>query len=203
MIQEKNAAKQINLNDEVSPQENVVESEGADLKDRIDFIFKVIGRYDFYINTTNTKGSLILAWNGLLIGSVLLKYDSILSLFPHPKAQIFASIFLSLATLAALISNVIAFQVVFPFLQSSSQYLEAKSLIFFGSVANLKPEEYFQRITENSNEDMVQDLSDQAVTLAKGLQGKMIRLRKSIRVIYGELIFLAILVAGKLLISFS
>ena len=137
MIQEKNAAKQINLNDEVPSQENVAESDAADLKDRIDFIFKVIGRYDFYINTTNTKGSLILAWNGLLIGWVLLKYDSILSLFPHPKAQIFASIFLSLSTLAALFSNVIAFQVVFPFLQSSSQYLEAKSLIFFGSVANL------------------------------------------------------------------
>lgn len=55
-----------------------------DLKDKMEFLFKAISRYDFYINATNAKASLILVWNGIVIGTVLLKFDTILSLFIKP-----------------------------------------------------------------------------------------------------------------------
>ena len=175
----------------------------GDFKDKIDYLFKVIGRFDFYINSTNTKGSLILAWNGLLIGSLIIKYDVILGLFSaHQTCRKGASVLLFCMALAAAISNVMAFRVVFPFLQSSSQFIEPKSLVFFGSVARFGSAEYNAKIRDISKDEFAEDLSDQAVTLAKGLHTKMLLLQKSIIAIYCELISVVVLLVIKLLASF-
>lgn len=176
---------------------------GVDLKDKIDFLFKIIGRFDFYINSTNTKGSLILAWNGLLIGSLIIKYDTILLLYPdQSRFRLIASALLFLSALCAVISNIVALRVVFPFLQSSSQFLEPKSLIFYGSVARFTTEDYSEKIRGSSKAGLVEDLCDQAVTLAKGLHHKMMMLQKSIIAVYCELFFILFLVVAKLIVTF-
>lgn len=74
-------------------------------KERIEVIFKKILRYDFYINSTNTKASIIIAWNGTVVGTTLLKYNSIISMYRIPEWAYFVSnILLLVIALSSLIS---------------------------------------------------------------------------------------------------
>ena len=50
-------------------------------KEVMETLFRIIGRFDFYISSTNTKASLLLAWNSFVPGFLLLKYDAILGNF--------------------------------------------------------------------------------------------------------------------------
>lgn len=155
-------------------------------KDKIDYLFKVINRFDFYINSTNTKASLILAWNGVLIGTVLLKYGEILSAFqPAGWSKGAAVVLLTLIGICSLVSNVFVLSVVFPFLRPSSKstagrILKSESTLFFGSVAATGSEGYHKRIVEIDAEEVLADLADQAATIAQGLQDKMQLIRKSL-----------------------
>ncbi len=48
---------------------------------KFELIKKNIDRFDHYIGTTNAKSSIILAFNGIIIGAILLKYDIFIKLF--------------------------------------------------------------------------------------------------------------------------
>lgn len=154
--------------------------------DQIDFLLKVINRFDFYLNSTNTKASLILAWNGIVIGTILLKFNDILSNFPpqHWVVSI-ATILVLLVGLCSLISNVLVFIVVSPFLKETSKISTGKvltndSMLFFGSVAPMGAKAYYARIVGCSSEELLTDLADQAAILAQGLEHKMQLIRYSI-----------------------
>jgi hypothetical protein len=164
------------------------DEENAQLKakDKIDYLFKVINRFDFYINSTNTKASLIIAWNGVLIGTILLKYSEILSMFqPAGWAKVAAIVLLSLLGTCSLISNVFVLSVIFPFLKPSSKratgrILQSESMLFFGAVAAMGAEDYHKRVVDSDAGEILADLADQAATIAQGLQDKMQLIRKSL-----------------------
>ena len=172
-------------------------------KDKIDYLFKVINRFDFYINSTNTKASLILAWNGVLIGAVLLKYGEILSAFqPAGWSKGAAVALLTLIGICSLISNVFVLNVVFPFLRPSSKatagrILKSESMLFFGSVAAMGSEHYHKRIVDSDAEEVLADLADQAATIAQGLQDKMHLIRKSLIIVGLGLVFILCLLGLK------
>ena len=172
------------------------ESDQLKPKDKIDYLFKVINRFDLYVNSTNTKASLIIAWNGVLIGTILLKYSEILGIFQSAEwAKITAIILLSLIGTCSLISNVFVFSVVFPFLRPSSKtptgrILQIESMLFFGSVAATGAEDYRKRIIDSDSVEIIADLADQAATIAQGLQDKMQLIRKSLVIIGLGLVFI-------------
>jgi len=165
-------------------------------KDKIDYLFKVINRFDFYVNSTNTKGSLIIAWNGILIGTVLLKSDDILTVFQSKGwAKIIAVVLLVLVGTCNLISNVFVFSVVFPFLRPSSKLptgriMQNESMLFFGSVAAMGSRDYYRKIVDSDVEEILTDLADQAATIAQGLEIKMQLIQKSLVIIGLGLIFI-------------
>lgn len=160
---------------------------------RIDFLLKIINRYDTYITSTNAKASLIIAWNGVVIGAILLKYQEIISQFSCvSKVPTLAGLLLVICGILALVSNGLIFGVVFPFLTASRD--GRGSLIYFGSVAKTDPQEYVNAIQAASSGDLIKDLAHQASTLAVGLEMKMRRLQKSIWAIYAELVSIALLV---------
>ncbi|MBI5656423.1 MAG: hypothetical protein HZC44_06220 [Geobacter sp.] len=161
---------------------------------QIDFLFKIISRYDTYITSTNAKASLIIAWNGVVIGAILLKYQEIISQFSCvSKVSTLAGLLLVICGILALVSNGLIFGVVFPFLTASREDGRG-SLIYFGSVAKTDPQEYTSSIQAVSSSDLIEELAQQASTLAVGLEKKMRRLQKSIWAIYGELVSIALLV---------
>lgn len=176
---------------------------------RIDFLFKVIGRFDHYINSTNTKASIIIAWNGILIGAILLKFDDVLRLYQGAKWSVaLASVLLSLIGICGLASIFIVFSVVFPFLEKTSQtptgrVLQSESMIFFGSVAAMGKDTYTARVKECTSSEILSDISDQAVILAIGLREKMERLRGSITAIKLSVVLIIALVVIKGLLTIT
>jgi len=171
------------------------EGESDELPDRIDLLLKVIGRFDFYINSTNTKASLILAWNGIVVGALLLKYDVILVQYKRNWfVWVAAASLLSLIGMFSVFSIGLVFKVVFPYLKGTSKEPESESILFFDSVASMDAERYFDKVAHETSEEVLLDLADQAVILAKGTQNKMLTMQKSIRCIYAELLILAVLV---------
>ncbi|MEN6488899.1 MAG: Pycsar system effector family protein [Smithella sp.] len=159
---------------------------------RVDILLKIINRYDTYIISTNTKASLIIAWNGVIIGSILMKHQEILGQFScMNRLSEFIPVLLVFCGVFALLSTGLIFGVVFPFLAPSRD--GKASLIFFGSVADMKPEDYVAAMQSTSVNDLIADLARQASVLAFGLKSKMERLQKSIRAIYAELVIIAIM----------
>ncbi len=173
-------------------------------KDKIDYLFNVLDRFDFYINSTNTKAWVILAWNGIVIGTVLLKYEEIVKVFQVvPWAKNLSIIMLMLIGLCGVISNIFVFSVVFPFLKSTSNeskraVLRAESLLFFGSVASMGSNAYLKQIVNADADEMLADLTDQAATIAQALHGKMQLIRKSLIVVGVGLFFICCLLFLKI-----
>src|SRR3972149_10583093 len=104
--------------------------------EKTEILFKSIGRYDFYINTTNTKASLILAINGLLVGTTLIRVEALLG-SDTPLGYIHDAGVYLFATFGILtiLSLYFTFKSVIPFFSSgelsSSSY---PSIFFFRSV---------------------------------------------------------------------
>lgn len=169
----------------------------ANPKEAIEILLKAISRYDFYINSTNTKASLILGWNGVVIGTVLLKFDSLLSLYPKPPwvSVIAVALLLSLG-LCSVLSIFLAFRVVNPFLTPGPS-ADTQSLFFFGSVAQMSVSNYSQGIKSLSSDILLSDLIQQSHVLAQGLKKKMDDTRKSVWAIYGSILCLILLLLLK------
>lgn len=177
----------------------------SQILEKMDYIFKIVARYDTYINSTNTKASLVIAWNGVVIGTILLKYNDILKNYETTKwSLVVASTILTLMAICSVLSIALIFDVIFPFLKSTSRIptgrvLTDESAIFFGSVAKLSAAEYQNQIRELTPRTLLSDLTDQAVILAQGLNRKMELIRKSILAIMGELLLVIALVILKVL----
>jgi hypothetical protein len=151
-------------------------------------LLKNLERYDYYIGATNAKASIVIAWNGIVIGTTLLKYDDFNALFSSaPNAIHFVNILLVLISLACIYSIYTVFKVINPYLKDKATFDEKKSLLFYGSVASMPYKEYQNQIQSLSEEDLVEDLIEQSYILAKGLDGKMKAMACSIHAIVFQL----------------
>jgi hypothetical protein len=175
--------------------------------EKIDYLFRAINRYDLYMNSTNSKASLILAWNGFVLSFVLLKYDSIITNFPQTRPIIILTILLlTLIGISSLISSVQAFRVVFPYLKSGNENSSSKntsigSMIFFGSVASMSPDEFYSRVSASSINEWLLDITEQSVILARGTKMKMHLVRSSIKAVGCELFCFLALLALKAIVT--
>jgi Family of unknown function (DUF5706) len=143
--------------------------------DRRDFLWKVIGRYDFYMGSVNAKAAFLIAFNAFVITGIVLKWSDILQLYgtKYPFANLVASILLAAVALASLVSLFFTFQAVNPFLKSPKDPRSYHSAVYFGHVAEYNdPEKYLSHVNELDAEKVVKDLAYQAHTLAKGTAGK-------------------------------
>jgi len=171
---------------------------------KITFILDVIKRYDNYIVSTNAKASLIIAFNSLIIGTVLLKFDDIISFVCSPSFYCFqvvmtvVCILLVLITASSLLSLFYVFSVVYPYFGSKSDCKKQQdSLIYFGSVSGMNGLGYFERFDRVTIKELIADLAEQAIILAGGLKKKMLKMRRSIETITFSLLLILILVLVK------
>lgn len=150
-----------------------------------DLLWNAIRRFDHYIATTNTKSSVILAFDGLVIGSILLKFNTVTGLFVlSERGLIMASILLCLLGITSSLSLAYAFRVINPFLKSGNVAGDYHSILFFGSVANLTKETYDKKIDELDEQKALTDLKNQAFVLASGLAMKMRDLRSGVSFVF-------------------
>lgn len=159
--------------------------------------WKVIGRYDFYFGSVNTKATMLVAFNTFVAGGIVLKWEDISKAFGGHRIEFFlAGLGLFVAVAASLVSLGFTFWAVSPFLGSPSRPNDFHSLLFFGDVAKFDtPEKYLENVNELDEESLCKDLAYQAHALAGGLTGKFVYLNKAIWwIIFVQLPALAALV---------
>ena len=167
---------------------------------KITLIMDVIKRYDNYIVSTNAKASLIIAFNSLILGTVLLKFSDIIYFNCSLIAKVAVGFLLVLISASSLFSLFFVFIVVYPYFgRKADEEEQETSLIYFGSIAKMSGREYFENLDMVTIEELVADLSEQAVILAGGLQKKMLRMRRSIEAITFSLALILVLVIAKAL----
>lgn len=167
----------------------------VDANSKLLFIQEIIKRYDNYIISTNAKASLIIAFNSLILGTVLLKFGEIISFYNSSRMSGVAGLLLVLISVSSLLSLFFVFGVVYPYFGSKTDdENQRNSLVYFGSVSKINAQEYLNRLEICSIEDLIKDLTAQTTILARGLNSKMIKMRDSIIAITFSLVFILFLV---------
>ena len=139
---------------------------------------KLIGRYDFYNGSVNTKAAMYVAFNVFVAGGIVLKWKDIQEAFGEQKvAFFFVGVFLLVALAASLVSLWYTFRSVNPFLGSPSIPKNYHSLLFFGAVKQFSIEDYHTEVSKLTDEELRRDLAYQAHALAEGLCGKFAALK--------------------------
>lgn len=162
--------------------------------EKIKFLEHTMQRFDFYINSTNNKASIIIGFNSILLGATFFKFHELINLFPCIGWPLYlATTIIFMVTIISSVSLLLSFRVIVPFLQSGEEYGKYTSLKFFEPIAKMKEEDYIEKIKKLNDSDAVYDLSKQSHILAKGLSVKMVALRKSTKCILLCLFLLIIL----------
>jgi hypothetical protein len=142
---------------------------------------KVLGRYDFYNGSVNTKAALLVAFDTFVAGGIVLKWKDIQDAFGAQKiAVVFVAVFLLVALTASLASLCHTFRSVNPFLGSPTIPKNYHSLLFFSAVNEFTAEGYHAEVAKITDEELLRDLAYQAHALAGGLCGKFAALKKAI-----------------------
>jgi hypothetical protein len=169
---------------DVSNQEKKVgEDEASGQDTTTDFLWKVIGRYDLYANSINSKAALLMAFNTFVVGAVVLSVDALLAQYrANPWAHGIAAFLFSLTALASLFALLKALQAVSPYLRSPRKPMMYHSLLFFGDVAqHQNAQDYLAQLEKVQKSMLRTDLAAQAHALATGLECKFGYLTASVQ----------------------
>lgn len=151
-------------------------------EDKIKFLWDVIKRYDHYINSTNTKASLILSFCAAILIGLILKTKDILVQFESGLLTCIAPILLIVTLIFNIKAIYHSLKTVFP---KTSSYTAGLSVIFYNDVANIekKANGYYEKITNLTEEQVIKDLSFQAYELSIITTDKFEELKKSVTAI--------------------
>jgi hypothetical protein len=148
---------------------------------RSDFVWKVIGRFDTYIDGTNKKATVLVAFNTFVLGTIVLKWKDLQQILAgHPRSLLVAAVFITVAAIGTLVGLGLAFLAIHPFLKSFKKPGDYHSNLFFVHVAEHPTgADYRAAVIKADSECDITDLCHQAHILACGLTSKMTRLQIS------------------------
>ena len=137
--------------------------------EQVDFCWRVIQRFDGYINATNTKAANVLTFNSFVFATVVLKWGDISQSFGHyPVATEFGALLLLVCAVASVVSLWFGLNAIVPVLNSPKEPNKYHSLVFFGHVAEFSnPEAYAEAVRAGTTASAADDLAKQAHALAK------------------------------------
>ena len=153
--------------------------------DEGEFLWRVLGRLDFYIGTTNYKAAILLTFNTFIFSAVVLKWVAFLELIGGgPNIKIVVGILLSVIAICSLASVFTTFKAIFPFLESPSDPGEYHSNIFFRHISKFKDgDKYLSSIESAKAAGEIKDLAYQVHVVSKGLDGKFEDLKLATRLL--------------------
>ncbi|MCF8277002.1 MAG: DUF5706 domain-containing protein [Flavobacteriales bacterium] len=134
----------------------------------------ILQRIDGYAEGVNTKGTVIVAFNTFLFGTVVAQQNELMQL---ADASSYPKLILGLLVVMFLLEVASTFFVgmaVFPYLKSgNSHQADYRSHIFFKSIAEFKTEkEFLISCEEYQPVNYLEDLKHQIYVLSKGLTKK-------------------------------
>ncbi len=145
-------------------------------------LWKIIGRFDSYAMSTNQKGAVVIGYNTIIVGGIVLKQGDILSLYAGHTVEIhLAAFLLCIVTAISLASIWLTFFMVLPYLWSPRK---ANSALFYGDVAGHENAAgYIDEARLVSEEALERDLATQTYAMAKGVLKKFWWMRVGILLI--------------------
>jgi len=154
------------MNDNKDTDLSSVDEDQNHTKEKIDFLFDIIKRYDHYIATTNFKVGLMMSFVSAIIIGLSVQVISIGSKSCQHKILYYTTIILCLLTIFfALISVFKLLKVIFP---NTKTYIAKTSLIFYGDVAQINGgcHGFKKSIDSMTTQEFLKDLSEQTFILA-------------------------------------
>jgi len=137
----------------------------------------VMQRIDTTIEITNNKAALLLGFNTFLIGAMVSMITKIKNFVDSNFILLILSVFIISSLFVSCVLSILA---IIPKLKYHDKGHEYRSLIFFGSIAKLKTED-FHDYTKNTTEiDFEKDIKIQIVQLARIASEKYAKLTSSI-----------------------
>jgi len=153
--------------------------------DAPDIAWKILGRFDFYIGSTNAKAALLIAFNTFVTGTIVLKGQDVSALFGRYRmAYSLAVLALFVGALASVASMWLTFKVIRPYLDSARSPTQYHSVLFFNHVAEHANLDEYRSAVQGLDEDaLTKDLTAQAHALAVGLRSKFATMRQAVNII--------------------
>jgi hypothetical protein len=158
------------------------------MKEKLEQMKFIIGRYDAYIESTQTKSNLYLALNTAIIGGII----TLVAASKPEEIGVFNLVVLGVIALMAVASITITLISITPYLKSASD--KSTSVVFFQDVTTNTFDEYLKKIEDISDKKLLKDLTCQAYSLATALKGKYQKLFYAGRIIILEFAFLLVCV---------
>lgn len=156
------------------------------MREKLEFLFDVLKRYDHYVATTNFKVALMMSFLGVVILGLITRIASISLTQTGCNYIYFLTITFSVLTIIlSIISAINLLRVVFP---NTDTHDGDRSLIFFGDVATCGGGEigYAEKIKGVTDDELVEDLSKQTYIVAKIINEKFRVLKIAVKIIiYG------------------
>ncbi|MFD0765817.1 Pycsar system effector family protein [Mucilaginibacter lutimaris] len=147
----------------------------------------IFSRFDKYLETVNTKGTLYLAINTFFISAVIANIDKLNTSFVLTEEVI---TFIGLFLCVCLISTALVLLAINPFLNTGTKNGVASSIFFYGSVAAYEKDVFIKRLNDISTEELKDDVGGQLYCLAEGLKSKYNKLKWAGWLVLGEFILL-------------
>lgn len=167
--------------------------------DRIDSLFKIIDRYDLYIEAANNKANYLLAFvvSVSVAIAALLGYSDMLSFnISYPITNILKAVCLVVCLINLFFVMQILFdihRIIFP--NTSSPSAPVKSNVFFGDVASLSHIEYADSMKAVSSDTFQEDLSFQANALAKIVDEKFKNQKRAMKIASQQYILTTLIIS--------
>ncbi|PJX26739.1 hypothetical protein CAP50_02935 [Psychrobacter sp. L7] len=154
------------MNDNKDTDLSSVDENQNHTKEKIDFLFDIMKRYDHYIATTNFKVGLMMSFVSAIIIGLSVQVISVGSeSCPHKTLYYITIISCLLTILFALLSVFRLLKVIFP---NTTTYIAKTSLIFYSDVAQISGgcDGFKKSIDSMSTQEFLKDLSEQTFILA-------------------------------------
>jgi len=158
-----------------------------DTAKKIEHLKFIIGRYDHYFDTVNTKGNVYLSLNTFILGLCITAFNLLPTNLRNDQILKCLFVLIMLLCAASVGTTLLALK---PYITPKSK--SNKSIVYFGDVSHCGYEHYKKLFNEQTEADFLNDLTKQANLLACGLQNKFRFLSKATIVMGVKLLLIVV-----------
>lgn len=166
-----------------------------DKEKKIEVLKYLMTRFDGLINVVNTKANFYFVVNTFLITTCVTGY---LNWAATLELNGFYKVSLLVCVIVSILSIITIGLAVSPILKTGNGK-DYKSLLFFGSISQMKESEFVKTINDVDIDTLIHDFTIQLYTLSELLNTKYSLLKKVGWVITAEFLLLGILIVSKLI----
>lgn len=131
----------------------------------------IIERFDHYYDTVNSKGSFYIGINTFILGGICAGYITLYDKM-HAPISLWLWVFLFLLFVFCISSTLCTIRAITPYSKDNHSGINKPSLMYFGGIAKHELCYFKEKFNEQDDQATLNDVIQQAHSLAKGLEKK-------------------------------